>query len=903
MSRGLAFARARARRGLLAAVAATVAVMVFGLSAVLGTLGTAVRAAVVDAVAQAPEQERTAVFTLPAAADPQAQAVAAEALFTRLFGESLQITELAPSEGGALRWEFAVDPERLDPWGIPALADDLDNLDREARDIEGLAPQGASVDGGLAQTLEASADGVRAVQAVVPVPLALIAIGGFIAALQLARLLGDSRIGEAALLRARGLDPTGARRSAIVEVSIVVVVGAAVGWLIAGGAVGVFAGGGLSALRATWVVPVVVAVALGLGAGLAAWHASEPEATESAGRSRTAVTGLSAVLLTLAAGVALWQLRGIAEAGSAPTDVWSFAVTAVAPALALAAASVLVLAFFGPAAQLAAGVAARRPALAPALPARMVARYLPAFGVVVALIALAAGGAVVAGASVATWSRVGEENAALRAGAEARAVVAAEQVTAAQVDAVAGAVDVAAASAVVSRPGVVSDIKVSMIAIPDAAIAQVVSPLPGLGIDPDGIAAQLAHDPVGEELPADADRIDATFAVQGNLVGTWVFEDENGTEPPVRIESMALPAADQLEATAWLVDDLGTPARVPLALEIEVTDPDAGNAVLNANAALPEGRAPWVLVGMQVGFRNAPGALAPSLTPTTLTVGDGSEPEWPSTAPLLLGGQGGPEATEITFAPVPAALPAVVSTALADAFGMGVGDSYDLRLERSSRVIPLTVTGIVAAVPGASRDAAVMVPLGAFTQNQFAASGNALSADQVWADGPGAVPALGEAFTPAAVDTAAPNTALTASLSATWWVATVIGGMLAAVAIVAAAAALARRRSTDVFVLRALGLTTRVQARERLGELAVVAVFALVLGGLLGGLIAWLTLPALTLAAVPGVSLALTDTLVWGWAPPAALVVLIALAVVAASVIVTRLMTSQSRAGRVREAS
>ncbi|WP_404429412.1 hypothetical protein LG299_09080 [Microbacterium lacus] len=874
-----------------------------GLSGVLGTLGSAVRAAVVDAVAQAPEQERAAIFTLPAATDSQAQAVAAEALFARLFGESLRVTELTPTDGGALRWEFVVDPERLDPWGIPPLADDLDNLDREARDVDGLAPQGSSVDGGLAQTLETSAEGVRAVQAVVPVPLALIAIGGLIAALQLARLLGDSRIGEAALLRARGLRPTTARWSAIGEVSIIATVGAGVGWLLAAGAVGVFAGGGLSALRATGVVPVVVAAALGLGAGLAAWHASEPKATESAGRSRTAVTGLSAALLTLAAAVALWQLRGVAEAGSAPADVWSFSVTAVAPALALAAASVLVLAFFGLAAELASRVAARRPALAPALPARMVARYLPAYGVVVALIALAAGGAVVAGASVATWSRVGEENAALRAGAEGRAVVGAEQVTAAQVSEVTDATDVDAAAAVVTRPGVVSDVEVSMIAIADSAVAQVVSSLPDLGIDPDQIAAQLAHDPAGKELPEGAGRLEATFAVQGNLVGTWVFEDENGTEPPVRVESMALPTADQLEATAWLVDDLGTPARVPLALEVEVLDGFAGTAVLRADAALPAGRSPWVLVGMQVGFGNAPGTLAPSLTPTTLTVGDGSELEWPSTAPLPLGGQGGSQTTEITFAPVPAALPAVVSTTLADAFGMEIGDSYDLRLERSSRVIPLTVTGIVAAVPGASRDAALMVPLGAFTQSQVAASGSALSADQVWADGAGAVSALGEAFTPAAVDTAAPNTALTASLAATWWVATSIGGVLAAVAIAAAAVALARRRSTDVFVLRALGRTAAAQSRARLGELAAVALFAVFLGALLGAAIAWLTLPALTLAAVPGVSLALTNTLVWGWAPPVVLVIIIALAVGAASVIVTRLMRVQSRAGRVREAS
>ncbi len=74
-------------------------------------------------------------------------------------------------------------------------------------------------------------------------------------------------------------------------------------------------------------------------------------------------------------------------------------------------------------------------------------------------------------------------------------------------------------------------------------------------------------------------------------------------------------------------------------------------------------------------------------------------------------------------------------------------------------------------------------------------------------------------------------------------------------------------------------------------------------GGLLGAVVAALTLPALTLAAVPGVASVLANTIVWGWLPPVVLVLLVAAAVALAGIVVARVIALQSRAGRVREAS
>lgn len=890
----LMLARARARMGTLLAVMATIAVLVLGVSAVIGAIGSAVRAAVVAAVDAVPEAERAAILTIPASTDPAAQRDAATALISRLFGDSLAVEELPTTGGGALRWQLTVDPDGLDPWGVPVIAADLARLDLEARAIDGLAPQGASVDGGLAATLTTAAEGVRAVQAVIPVPLALIAIGGVIATLQLARLLGDSRIGESSLLRARGRASSAARRAAVIELVVVAIVGGVIGWLASAGLVTLLGSGFVAALRATWIVPVVAVLALGPIAGIAAHRAAEGETIERGGRARTAVTGLSAGLLTLAAGFFVWQLRGLAT-GGASSDVWAFVVTAVAPALALAAASILVLTFFAPVAHVTARIAATRAALSPALPARMVSRHVGAFGVVVALIALAAGGSVLAGASISTWSLVSEQSAALRAGADARALVGVEQVSAADVATVA---DDTAAAAVLTHAGSVSDIDVSMVSIPDAATDDVIAPLSAAGIDPAALADELAHDPVGATLPDDADRISAVFGVRGSSVRTFTFP-EDGSEPTYQ-DRIELPDAGLLEGEAWLVDALGTPAKVALPIAITPDPVDAGSGTLMAEGALPPGRAPWTLIGVRVGFPNSPGSLTPSLTPQSLSTGAG-DIDWPSTAPIPLSRES--DTAVIPFAPVPDGVPAVVSSSLAETFGLALGDSYDLGFDRSSRVIRMQISGFVDAVPGAIRDAAVLLPLGAVTQSLFASGGSALRADQVWASGADAASALSSVFGADAVDAGAPNTELTDSLAATWWVATSIGGVLAAVAIVAAAAALARRRSGDVFVLRALGVTPEAQRRSRVGELGWVVLAAAVAGAILGGVVAVLALPALTLAAVPGVPAVLAETVAWGWMPPAVLVALVAAAVVIAGVIVARLVATQSRAGRVREAS
>lgn len=898
-SAGLAWARARARSGLLIALAATVAVIALALAVVLGSLGTAMREVVVAAVAAAPEEDRAAVLRAPTSADAAGQQAAAAAFLSGRFGATLRVDLQQDTGGGSSRWELTIDPDRLDPWQVPAVADDLAYLQRDVRDVDGLAPEGASVEGGLADTLQGAATTIRAVLAIAPVPLALVVIAGVIAALQLARLLGGSRVVESVLLRARGLSPRAARRAAITELTLTVAVGALVGWALGALAVaattaaltglpGGFVAAAPAALRATWIIPVVTAAVLGPLSGVAAHRAVEAGDQPQAVAARGFATAVSMSLLTLAAALFVWQLRGLdEEAGAA----WTLVVTAVAPALALGAAALIVLTVFPHVAAAVAALAAARPRLLPSLPARTIARNAGAFGAVVALVALAAGGAALAGASTASWAQAGDASAALSAGADARADLGAPRVTAAQVDGVARADGVRSAAAGFAVDATAGDAGLQLQALPAAAIADVIAP--GVA-DPRALAAALESGPVGVPLAASAATLEATYDIAAtgddDVFQGWGpdgMQPIYGPPPP--------PEVGALTAQAWLLDARGTPSGVDLQLTSDRTGPRT--ARLTARGELPAGAAPWTLLGVSVGFADSPGSQPYSATPVALAA---DEPiAWPSTDPIALSAAEPTAAS--AFAPVPSELPAVVTAPFAHLLGLEDGDVLTARLAGSSRTVTLAVAEVVPSVPGTAAAHAVLVALDPLSLALFA-EGVPLAADQVWANGPDAVVALRAAVPGAPIVTADAAVEARVALGAVWWVAAGAGAVLAAVATIAAAIASTRSRATEVFVLRALGVTPAAQARTRAAELIVVTLTAIGAGLALGTVVAWLTVPALTRAAVPGVAAMFADEITLGAGPALVLLAVLGVALAAASVIVSRIMAGQARAGRVREA-
>lgn len=895
--RSLTLARTRAQARLVAAIGATVVVLVFALSFALGWLTDAVRDAVVDAVAAAAPADRHTVLQIPATEDPDAQAERARTLLAARFGGSLDVVEQIGAAGSSSRWTLTVDPETFTPWTIAWTAADLADLGVLAKAVPDLAPGGASTEGGLAGTLEDATAGVLAVGAVVPVPLALTAIAGVIAVLQLARLLGRARTAEIALLRARGLDRATERRMAFMEAVAVVGSAALVGWAAAVGVVVATGSTLVAVLTATWPVPALALLVLAGVAGGAQVRGQDAHAV----RGRTAVTGLSTLVLVVAAAFFLWQLSGLHEDAAALTEnAWSLIVVAVAPALGLAAIAALALSLFGPVAGGVARAAARRPGLSPVLPARMTARHVTAFGVVVALLALGSGGASFAGLALGTWQSASAETSALVTGADARATVGSGVVGPDAVATAAEATGVATAAGVFADAASAGGASLQVVGIPASSTSALLTPVPAAGVDPRRLAEAITTDTVlGAPLGA-ATGIRMSFAVTAG----------GGSEPTV-------PDAIALGGEAWFVDALGTPTRVALDLAVDYDEstktvrpqypylPDGpvdtrwGRGTLTATAELPVGAGEWTFVGFTLGFTGTVGSQTPTVHPVELSADGGPALAWPSTEDIVL--SDGARTVTMTFAPAPESVPVVVTDALAQTLGLAEDGTFEIALDRSGRRIPARIADVVRAIPGTAAASAALVPADTTTLALVATAGTAVSPTELWASGDGAADAVAEALPAAAVRDAAHTGTFTRALVLPWWIAVAATGLLAGVALFAAAMGLAQQRGTDVFVLRALGLTAGRQSTSRTGELVAVAVGALAAGAVLGIPLALAAIPALTRVAVVDVPDILSAAVSPGILPLGLLLGLVGASIAAASVVVGRVIVRQSAAGRVRE--
>ena len=262
---------------------------------------------------------------------------------------------------------------------------------------------------------------VRAAQAVVPVPLALVAAAGLVASLQLSRLLGAARVREAAVLTARGRSRRTAARG-VTRRGPHRGRGRRPRGLVRRGRCR--RGDGRRLCRCPG--PHRARARRGRDRRAASRSASPRGAPRirrppGTSRARGVVSAAGAALLLLAAAVFLWLLATLGrDAGEITADPWSLVVVALAPALGLAAVATLALLLLAPAAAGVARLAARSRRLGSVLSARTTARQITASGAVVAILALAAGGAVLAGAALGTWRVAADATGVLIAGADAR---------------------------------------------------------------------------------------------------------------------------------------------------------------------------------------------------------------------------------------------------------------------------------------------------------------------------------------------------------------------------------------------------------------------------------------------------------------------------------------------------
>lgn len=874
-------ARTAASRGVLASILAAIVVasiLVCGLSAVAQLqLRAAVRAAV--PAPDAPEGWLQ-LQTRPAD-DAGAQDAAASALFADVLGDTAVVERLEIGEPGSdlerVAWRVTPDVDTLGPDTIELLSSGLDRLPDAFRESDA-AERGAAVSGALPAAVSEVATGARAATALLPVPLIVLGVLAWFAVLQLARLLGLSRGREAALLRARGQSAAQSTVLAAGESTIVALAGVTLGWAVTLAVVPALPGGagGFAAAVATWplalVAVAVAAATLAVGQLRAARRAMGAEA--AAGRVARAATPAAGVLLVVVAGVLVWQAR------TAGSGTWGAVVTTLAPALGVAAVALLSVLLFGPVAALVAALAARWRGVSPSYPARQVARRVSAYSVAVALVAIAVCGAALAGGYAGMASTTAVDSQRVQAGAPLRSVLPVGTGDAALAEGVAG-VRLAAPALVV--PVAAGDEEGLLVALPSA-------PIPDLLFDVAGAASPEA---LAETLASESDLVpipDAELRLQASV----------RTSVPQAIGDTAV--------RAWIADDHGTTVELPLDVEV------AGSAASTfaARAALPEGE--WSLAAVELARGNAWTQVELSFTGFALTTADGTPLD--VTLPPVVRLYGGFGAPGISSALVWSAageaadrVPMAITSALASALGLAVGDPVDLAFSSSGRVAAGVVASVSDAIPGIGARPGALADLETLTVAQLPAAptvGEPAATpplpDQLWAAGDEAsAPALAEAIGSPVLVPGSQSTAVTAPVAIVWIASALGGAVLAGVALVALLTAVTRQRAGEVLVLRAIGIPPRRQARQRIAEAVVVVAIAAVLGAVGGWALTALLVPGLVARAIP--SAQLTPSLAIDPWPVVGAVLLIAAGCLAGALGIAASLRAQSRSTRLEEAA
>lgn len=743
------------------------------------------------------------------------------------------------------QWTIVPTDAALTADRLTALAGALDEL--------ALGVERADTDSGI-ELAGSFGDRVEAVQrslgvagALVTVPAVLVAVIGLITLAQLARLLVSVRRSETALLRARGASVTQLTVVSLGEALAVIIPGSAVG----AGIVIALLGSGMIPLSvaamaaAVWPMALAVAVIAALVCGAVSWRAAlvgAGVARGESGRSRTSVTIAATVLVLAAAGLSLWQFKlygsplVVGQDGAVRVDP----LTVVAPALVLLALAMLGLLAFGPVARLLERAASRGNGILPVLPVRQVARRAPVFGVALLLITLSVSGTTLTAFYSQTWAGASATAAQLGNGADVRVQLSPPPTVEGPASLVStmpylrlpGVTD---AATVLRTPVRIADDSVGLTAMAAARMPRVMQPVEG-SVDPAHLASALAAEAVG--VPLDGEELHLTVQVRA----------EPGQE------------AGQVELFAWLEDADGSLAFVSLG-STAVAD-DAPNAL---TVTVPESRSGgWTVLGLEANLSSADGARGVQVAVT------GLDREYGLTLSSL-----DPAARALTY-PEPPPLPIVVTEALAARLSLDTGSTVNARIPSTASAVEAVVVGTEPAIPAATGRLGMIVDLPTLNRYLLHASERIPQPNEVWisadseaaADAELVEPVVAVSTTSATVTTLGDGSGervIAPALVALWW-GTAGALLLAAIAVLAITSTFAQDRRGEVVVLRALGLSSSEQGRNRLVELASVAGAAVVTGVATGLIASALTVAELaTTAAGAPVPVSLQFD-VLGWA-------------------------------------
>jgi len=660
----------------------------------------------------------------------------------------------------------------------------LRSLPDAVRATDGVEDVSSTTEGTLAATLDRIADAGRGATAIAASAVIIVGLLAVVAIAQLSTVLVGSRRRQAELIRARGLSLPQLAVLAGVEALLVAVPAAAAGSVAAALVVGGGSPWTLVAIAAGVCLATAVCLATVVLLDARAGSTSGPAAPSAAPFvSGGVVVGIAAALATL-------QLY---NRGTVPgVDV----VGATSPALALVAISVLGTALFFPVAARIARSAARSGHVGAVLAARQIARRVARYLVPVLALAIAVASAVFATGLATTWSATERSARFVGIGADVVVSLPNDGGTAVTSADYAELGDVRAASSLVlSTVGLGSD------TIPFVAVS---SPAAERVLGDDGSAAVGAletttPDDAGVGLAADATGITADVVTSGR-----------GGAP-----------TSTFDVGVWAADADGALSRVSL-------EPGADGWT----APLPDGAGPWRLLSVEIIRTGKPDPAVSGFTVSELGAGVGG-----ATDPVEVDvSQANPRAATRIAAGDDAALPIVVTDALAERLGIGVGDRLTFDFDATGTSIDAVVSALTPLLPGTASRLAVGTDLRALDAVSLRPGSEPALTDAVWIS-TGSPDAVADEVAGAATSTAivttpastSSNPVVAAALVA-FWLAAVAAALLALVAVSAFFVDDFRARRDEIAVLRALGLSTAAQVATRRRELVVTTVFAAVVG-------------------------------------------------------------------------
>jgi hypothetical protein len=716
------------------------------------------------------------------------------------------------------------------------------------------------------------------------------------ALLAVARLLTAQREGETALLTARGATRWQLTRLSAAEVIPLSLVTALIGgtagiWLARllastlyrPGTAGVPKGGISVGAAGTWLDALAAALAIAVvSIGALLYPVLRPgrdAAQVRVGRqaliSGATRAGADLALVALAV-LACWQLRrysAVSTSASGPSAIDP--VLVLAPALALAAGTVLTLRLLPAAARVADRVSAAGRGLTSALAGWQFSRQPLRQGGAALLLVMAVATGTLALAQHQSWTRSAADQAAYVTGGDAQVNLAGAR-PAGTTTSITGAAGVQAAMAVsvnqatpapvvaidAAQASKVARLRADQSSLPPAALLRSITPSsPSGGLLISGRPRSVPFTVTLSRAPLDSvtaqftvtDATGAAFQLSSGLFSAdgrphvlTASLGGAGAAYPLRLSQVILNytlPAKRLKTPVRLTIAGATPSTWTAA----ASSPELASQLSTDNVYGPSAE-PQV-----TGWRRAPGGRAPGGAALTFTPGYGQWSPAPGASPVLTE----PVAGQVTLsAPATgtAAVPAIATRAFDRVNNAGVGSVVQTTV--NGLTVPAKIVATASAFPTIT-GAGLVVDLPTLESYLVSHGATPVAVTQWWlATAGGRVPAsLARALPPGATVTSSAAVAaatvadpLSAAPQQALLAMAVAAALLAISGFWVSIAANVRQRRAENALLAALGVNQRSAAAQLFGEKLLFSVPAAALGLLLGTVVARLLVPAVTLS-------------------------------------------------------